>query len=79
MTQPDQTRAAQNRLVKIILGVMALGTLVSGFVLYFFADAFGIAPSTANTIAVVFLVVGVLDYLLLHFWDRLFGSRQPRR
>jgi hypothetical protein len=67
--------AAQRRIVKLVLAVMALGTLATGFILYVFADAIGYSPDTAKTIAIVFLIVGLLDYLLLMLWDRIFGPK----
>jgi len=74
MSEPDDP-ASSPRIIKAILGVTALGTLLTGFVLYLFSDAFGIDPDTASLMAIIFLTVGVLDYLVLVFWDRIFPPR----
>lgn len=65
----------RHRLVKIAFGVMALVCLLTGLVLYLFAESLGLDPGTARLVAVAFLVVGAGDYLVLRFWDRLVKRR----
>ena len=54
---------------------MALLSIVAGIVLWNFAAALGLDDDTARLIATVFILVGIGDYLILHFWDRLFKDR----
>ena len=63
--------APTNRKAKLAIAVMALISLLIGFVLYVFADAFGIERKVATLIAIAFLVAGLADYLLLANWDRI--------
>ena len=57
---------------KLIFGIMALIMILLGLVVYLFSSALEIAPDTAKLIAVAFLIAGVVDYLVLHFWDRIY-------
>lgn len=71
MTDRDRRLEQQQRLVKIAFGMTALVCLLTGLVLYLFAENFGFDPETARYVAIAFLVVGVGDYLVLRFWDRI--------
>jgi hypothetical protein len=75
--QDDNGRrtAAQRRIVRLAFGGMALLSIVAGIVLWNFAAALGLDDDTARLIATVFILVGIGDYLILHFWDRLFKDR----
>ena len=63
-----------NRAVKAVFAAAAFLSIIIGLVIYFLADALGINQTTAEIIAVAFLIAGFADYLLLHFWDRIFKS-----
>jgi hypothetical protein len=67
--------AAQRRIIRLAFGGMALISILAGLVIWNFAAAFGLENDTARLIAVAFIVVGIGDYLILHFWDRLFKDR----
>lgn len=54
---------------------MALFSLFAGAVLFYFAEYFGFDQETSQIVALVFLIAGFADYLILHFWDRLFKRR----
>ena len=57
---------------KLMFGGMALLMIVLGFGVYLFSSILGIDTDTAEFIAVAFLGVGAVDYLVLHFWDNIF-------
>ena len=75
MTESHPQTGSTDRIVKIAFGVMAILCLLTGLALYLFADSFGFAPDTARYVAIAFLVVGVTDYIVLRFWDRLMKRR----
>jgi hypothetical protein len=66
-------RPPNERFTKAVFGVMALGSVVAGLLLYLFHDAIGIDADTARIIATAFLIVGIADTVLL--WDRIFKRR----
>jgi len=57
---------------KLVFGIFALIMVVLGLGIYIFSSALGIEPDTAELIAVAFLIAGGADYLILHFWDRIY-------
>ena len=58
---------------KFIFGVLALVMILLGSAVYIFAGALGIGSETAELIAIAFLIAGAVDYLILHFWDRIYN------
>ena len=62
---------------KLYFGVLALAMVVLGLILYIFSAALGIDETTAKLIALAFLIAGFLDYLILHFWDKLYDKLGP--
>ncbi len=62
-----------DRLVRLAFGAGALLSVVAGLMLYLFAGSLGFDEDTAELIAIAFLLVGVGDYAVLHFWDRIFN------
>ena len=58
---------------KLMFGSLVLFMIVLGFGIYFFSHALGIDSDIAEFIAIAFLGVGVVDYLILCFWDRIFN------
>ncbi len=75
MDQENGNRVSRRSVVKAVLAIMALGTLVTGLILYVFAENLGIPRDTAEIIAIAFLAAGVMDYLLLVMWDRIFTRK----
>ena len=71
MTRQTSRIEARNRAVKIAFGVMALMCVLTGFVIYLFAEQFGFSDETARIVAIAFLAAGVADYIVLKLWDRL--------
>ena len=67
---PDRHRAA-----KLAFGSGAIVSVLAGLLIYVFADEIGLGPDLAQWVALAFLGVGVADYLLLRFWDRIFRSK----
>lgn len=65
----------RDMVVKLAFGIGALICLLTGLVLYMFAPQLGLDPATARLVAVAFLIAGAVDYLVLHFWERL-GNRR---
>lgn len=76
MNQPRQGGDARDVIVKIAFGAGALVCVLTGLVLYLFAEQLGIDRDTAELIAIAFLIAGFVDYLVLRFWDRLMAGRQ---
>ena len=70
----DRT-AANQRIVRFALGAMALFSVIAGLAIWMFAGSIGIDEDTTRLIAIVFVIAGVGDALVLHFWDRLFKPR----
>lgn len=75
MERKNGNHGAPRRLVKAVLAIMALGMLATGLILYIFAETLGLAAGTAEIIAIAFLAAGLMDYLLLVMWDRIFASK----
>ena len=75
MTQQRSGKQTQGRAVKAVFGVMALGCLLAGLVTYLFAADFGFSEEAAQIVAIAFLVAGVIDYIMLKLWDRIFSRR----
>jgi len=57
---------------KLVFGIFALIMVVLGLAIYIFSNELGIEPGTAKLIAAAFLIAGAADYLILHFWDRIY-------
>lgn len=70
MTSPEHDQR-QRKIVKIGFGVMAIVSVLAGLFIYLFAAQLGLDPETAQIVAIAFLIVGLVDYLALRFWDRL--------
>lgn len=73
MNEADQQQR-KNRLAKIALGLAALGCLLTGFVLYLFAEQLGFDEETAQLMAIAFMGTAVIDYLVMRYWDRIAQS-----
>jgi hypothetical protein len=56
--------------VKAWFAALALGSVLAGFAVYLLQAQLGIPPETARNVTTVFVVVGVVDALVLYFWDR---------
>ena len=67
--------AANRRIIRLAFGAMALGSVLVGFCVWQFADVIGLDADTARLIAAAFLIAGIGDVVVLHFWDRLFKNR----
>ncbi len=67
--------AANQRLIRLAFGAMALFSVLAGLAIWMFADPIGIEGDTAQLIATVFVIAGIGDALVLHFWDRLFKDK----
>ena len=68
--------AAQSRIARLAFGGMALLAMLAGLVIWQFSGALGLQEDTARLIAMVFIIVGIGDVLVVYFWDRLFGQRR---
>jgi len=75
MTRQASRIEARNRAVKLAFGVMTIMCLLTGFVIYLFADQLGFSDETARFVAIAFLAAGVADYIVLKLWDRLMSRR----
>lgn len=64
-----------SRVAEFLFGAAALLCVVAGLILYLFAGPFGLDPDMANIVAILFLVAGLADYLLLRFWGRIVDRR----
>lgn len=75
MSRSPSDRQSPNRFVRAAFAVLALLSILVGLLLYQFADSLGFDKETTEIIAIAFLIAGVGDYVVLHFWDRIF--RKP--
>ncbi len=75
MLEPGQRRTGPRGL-ELAFGLMALASLLMGLGLYLFGARIGIEEATGRLIASAFIVAGVLDAVVLYFWERLFGARK---
>lgn len=73
----DDGASQRDAIVKIAFGAGALICVLAGLIVYIFASDLGLAPDTAQILAVAFLIAGFADYLVLRFWDRIV-RRSPR-
>jgi hypothetical protein len=67
-------RVADVRAFRVITTILALGTVVAAGGLGLIHDRLHLTHDDARTIASVLLVVGVVDTLILYFWERLFSK-----
>jgi hypothetical protein len=76
MTQdePNPPNAVE-RFTKVVFAGMALGSVLTGLMVYLFHAAIGIGAETAQIISTAFLIVGIADTLVLYLWDRIFKRR----
>ena len=58
---------------KQVFGIAVLVTIFAGFGVYFFSSNLGISVRRSELIAIGFLIAGGVDYLILHFWERIHG------
>jgi len=65
-------KAGPSRAVKTVFAAAALISVIIGLGIYLLADTLGLDQTTAEFIAIAFLMAGFADYLLLRFWDRIF-------
>lgn len=63
------------RIVRLAFGAMALFSVLAGLGIWQFADTIGLEEDTARLIASAFVLAGVGDVAVLHFWDRLFKDK----
>lgn len=63
------------RIVRLAFGAMALFSVLAGLGIWMYAGAIGIEEDTAQLIATVFVIAGIGDALVLHYWDRLFKDK----
>ena len=76
MSGPPIPGQSQSRLLRVIFGALALVSVVAGLLLYLFADRLGLNQDTAEIIAIAFLIAGVGDAVVLHYWERIFPGRR---
>lgn len=65
-------RRARMERSKLAFGVLALIMVALGLGIYLFSAMLGIDADTAKIVAIAFLVAGVIDYLVLVFWGRIY-------
>ncbi len=65
-------QAGPSRAVKTVFAAAALISVIIGLGIYLMAGTLGLDQTTAEFIAIAFLMAGFADYLLLRFWDRIF-------
>lgn len=73
MSPPPRVDAIRS--LQIAFGTFALASVLLGLALYHLGDALGVPPDRAHAVARAFIAAGVVDALVLLFWDRLLGRR----
>ena len=66
---------ANMRVARIVFGLGALAFISMGLAIYVFADRLGFDRDTAQLLAIVFTVVGIVDVIVLSLWSKLFKPR----
>ena len=67
--------ASQSHIARLAFGAMALFAILAGLVIWQFSDALGLEEYSARLIAIVFIIAGIGDVLVVYFWDRLFKNK----
>ena len=62
---------------KTVFAVMALVFVLVALAINSYAEQLGIDEQSARLLGIVFVVVALADYLILHFWDTLFARKGP--
>ncbi|MEQ1715600.1 MAG: hypothetical protein ABL907_06395 [Hyphomicrobium sp.] len=72
MGHVDRERARSLRFVQIVFALLAIASLFAALSVAYSSDKMGLPESSAGTIAVAFLCVGVMNTGLLFLWERIF-------
>jgi hypothetical protein len=71
----DRPREDPGQGTRTILAALAVGSMLAGLAIYLLQGPMGLPADTARLIATAFVVAGLLDALLVYFWDRIFNRR----
>lgn len=71
---PRKSPEERKRVFKLIFGSLALATVLVGLLIYLFSDALGLEAGLARMLAIGFLIIGVLDFAILRFADKIFDK-----
>lgn len=77
MDQIARERARSLRYVQLIFATLALLSIAAALAVSSRGVEFGLPEQSTRTIAIAFLLVGVLDTALLFLWERIFQRMQP--
>lgn len=72
MDQIARERARSLRSVQIVFAILGLLSLAGSLAVAVRGDDFGLPETSAETIALAFLIVGAVDTALLFVWERIF-------
>ncbi len=77
MDHVDRERARSLKFVQIAFATLALLSLMASIIVAFSGTDLGLPDKSVYTIAIAFLVVGVLDTAVLFLWEHIFSRMQP--
>lgn len=76
MDQLDLERARSLKFVQIVFATLALLSLIASIIVAASGTDLGLPDSSVSTIALAFLLVGVMDTAILFLWERIFSRAQ---
>lgn len=77
MDHVDRERARSLRFVQVVFAVLALFSLAAGLYVGYSSEGLGLPDNSATTIAVAFLLVGIMNTGMLFLWERIFKGVSP--
>jgi phosphate/sulfate permease len=72
MDQTARERSRSLKFVQVVFAVLALFSLAAAIAVSWRGVEFGLPESSASTIALAFLLVGIADTVLVFYWERLY-------
>lgn len=74
MNVTARERRRSLKIVQIIFAGLALFSLAAAIAVSMNGIEYGLPESSASTISLAFLIVGIADTALVYFWERLFQN-----
>ena len=75
-TPNDKSARPGEPRIKEIIAALAVGSILAGCAVYLMQEQLGIPKDTARLISLVFVLAGVVDGVVLFFWDLIFKRRK---
>jgi len=72
----NEPRPRNNAAARTVFAIMALLSVLAGLAVHLLQAQLRIPEETARLVSSAFLLVGIIDTLVLYFWDRI-ANRHP--